>query len=327
MRKDKSGFWSALSELVVRKKKPDSQVLSDNLPATEWPDLPVVSEKIQQLITGGKPDLYQNPLLYALRRWGNKLPAAGLKLLFMGKTRQLPWFYSIPEISEIVVVDPEDMEEIEKAASQDKRISIYQTDWKAPDFPAGLFHLAFFWDYLANQVNLEKLFNNLGQKLAIGGLVILKEYVGPERYQFTGEQLGVANALLALFPENNRRDIAGILLKEQIPPDLGWLLANYPSLAVRSSDIIGLVRKNFNIHEEEELGGTVISPLLMGIMHCFINADAKSRRLLETVWKLERELLKNRLLENDNWFASAWNPGRRSQDNPGADGFQDDFLL
>ena len=54
-------------------------------------------------------------------------------------------------------------------------------------------------------------FNHLGETMRLiaralgpGGLLIMDEYVGPSRFQWTSAQMRAANALLAALPEHRR---------------------------------------------------------------------------------------------------------------------------
>lgn len=128
---------------------------------------------------------------------------------------------------------------------------------------------------------LKALIPRLHNWLKPDGLLVLHEYVGPARFQWTPEQLREANALLAKLPDTHRTVWGHSRLKSRCyqPGRLAmWL--NDPSEAVESDQILPLLRQHFREVEVRALGGTLLHLLLADIAHHFITPDETALSLL-----------------------------------------------
>lgn len=196
---------------------------------------------------------------------------------------------------------------------------------------------------------LEHAFVQVEQALKPGGLFILNEYVGPNRFQFPSAQRQAIQACLDLLPPAYRQlspqvaqaRLSGDGRQTVLPSDLpqrlldkwrdGDLLAAVgrrlrllraahagaplakttaslptarsviavdPSEAVRSAEIVPLLRQHFDIVEYKPLGGTILQFLLADIARNF-QRDEAGARLLEMLFAIEDALLDAGHLESD----------------------------
>jgi SAM-dependent methyltransferase len=143
---------------------------------------------------------------------------------------------------------------------------------------------------------LEKI-NSL---LKPGGLLIVNEFVGPSRFQWTPRQLQAANALLALIPDSYKRRWPDGKIKMNIaaPGRLRMRLAD-PSEAAQSALILPLCREMFTPLEEIKKGGTLINLVFFEIAHHFLQADESAAKIMQTCFAVEDILMQSEEISSD----------------------------
>jgi ubiquinone/menaquinone biosynthesis C-methylase UbiE len=148
--------------------------------------------------------------------------------------------------------------------------------------------------------NLEHILLEIGNSLKDGGLFIFNEYVGPNRFQWTDKQLGIANELLKLLPEKYRFDPTTGRNKESIErPSIDQMIATDPSEAVRSEDIMSLIEERFDVIHTVEYGGTLLNLVLDNIIVNFDEKSPEDMALLQLIFYVEKLLVRERVLENN----------------------------
>lgn len=128
--------------------------------------------------------------------------------------------------------------------------------------------------------------------LKTGGLVIINEYVGPNRLNFPKEQIEFCNRCLnEVVPLENRK----ILLLNKYKTRcyrtgrIRMILSD-PSECVDSESILPVLRNAFNEVEFINLGGNILMPTLKHIAHHFVNKNENT--IIELIQK-ESEYLSN----------------------------------
>ena len=188
---------------------------------------------------------------------------------------------------------------------------------------------------------LEHICDQMSQALKPGGLLILLEYIGPNRFQFPTRQKEVANLCLQLLPEKYRRyvttpsiqptgsagrkrslqwtisrvndklrdgsllstirrhlrlrfasssDQAVIKISVDFPTARS-VIADDPSEAIRSEDILNVLQRNFEIVEKRDWGGNLVQFLLHGIAGNFSDEDIESQDLIRMLFNIEDTLI------------------------------------
>ena len=128
------------------------------------------------------------------------------------------------------------------------------------------------------------------------GLLVIHEFVGPDRMNFPKHQMQAINKALAIIPETHRRVYKTSFNKNKVYKP-GWLrtvLAD-PSECVESSQIRPLVKKHFSVVEEKEMGGNLLMLLLKDIAYHFETLTAENQALLQQLYALEDDYLKDHL--------------------------------
>lgn len=269
-----------------------------------WSDPPGLASRLESLTTGGHAGWRGNFPAYALNRWGGKVASRPVKALLLaggGTERLVAWLDAIPGIEGITLVRESNADGEEGKAG---RIAIREIGW--PELSAEEeYHLIVADHAVSRLPHIEPCLEKLEHALAVGGVFALRDYTGPDRFQFSHAQMEVANALLPLLPPERRVDVSGETRKAQETPPLAWVINNDPLAAVNSREVRAGVAATFTILEEADLGGTVLMPLLAGIGHNFLDASEESIGLLDALWKTERALIDADLLPSDHWFAVA----------------------
>jgi SAM-dependent methyltransferase len=189
---------------------------------------------------------------------------------------------------------------------------------------------------------LEEICRQMREALKPGGLLILYEYIGPNRFQFPARQKEVANLCLQLLPERYRAysmkprpalakrpgrksgyrwlmrrvfdklqdgtllsttqrylELRLAAMKSRAPekaaidfPSARAVMADDPSEAIRSADILGVLQENFEILEKRDWGGNIVQFLLHGIAGNFSDEDVCSQDLVRMLLEIEDTLIK-----------------------------------
>lgn len=133
-----------------------------------------------------------------------------------------------------------------------------------------------------------------------GGLLIVNEFVGPSRFQWTARQLQAANAMLSLIPREYRRRWPDGKIKNKIdaPGRLRMRFAD-PSEAAESSLTLPLLKEMFATLEVKCKGGALTSLVFHEIAHHFLQADETSERILRFCFAAEDLLIQNGEISSD----------------------------
>ncbi|MFI5174101.1 MAG: class I SAM-dependent methyltransferase [Terriglobia bacterium] len=191
-------------------------------------------------------------------------------------------------------------------AGVDGRLHFSRTDLNALTLPASAYDLILCPMSLHHVRNLERLFSQARSALCPGGLLVLNEYVGPDRFQWGEKQLRYANALLHKLPQRYRRNLAPRRWRRWIEPyrtrvrrRWQWrLMMEDPSEAIRSSEIVPALEQEFEIVERRDYGGTLLCPVLDRIAGNFTENEADRELLLEA-FAYEQELIRQGELSSD----------------------------
>jgi SAM-dependent methyltransferase len=169
--------------------------------------------------------------------------------------------------------------------------------------PREAFDVAFFSHALHHIERLEHLCEEARAALRPDGFLLVNEFIGPSRHQWTDFQLQVCNRLLDALPEHLRLDISR--LPERVPrPRISrisvaeWLRCD-PSEAVRSAEIVPAIERSFEILERRDFGGTVLQKLLENIAGNFLPENPDQSAIVRVLIELESVLIETGLLTSD----------------------------
>lgn len=151
---------------------------------------------------------------------------------------------------------------------------------------------------------LEHFFEQIRLALKDNGIFVMREYVGPNRLQFSDEQLALVKDILSSIPVKYRTMWYGLPKKTEKRVKLSKLMKADPSEAVRSEDILPVMKSELEIVHFANTGGTILHPLLNGIAMNF-ERDERGDAILRDLIARERKLVKEGSLPSDYMFCIA----------------------
>jgi ubiquinone/menaquinone biosynthesis C-methylase UbiE len=168
------------------------------------------------------------------------------------------------------------------------------------ELPSRSFDFIYFFQSLHHIEALEHVLGQCQRALRPDGQLLINEFVGPSRFQWTAQQLDMASQLTALVPEELRRDLQGGGLKTQVVrPTIQHMIRHDPSEAVRSSEIEKLVRAQFDVVGEWNWGGTLNHLVFQNIAANFDQENAYHRSIIELLIHHENVLVREGILPSD----------------------------
>lgn len=131
------------------------------------------------------------------------------------------------------------------------RIRYFAADFNAIPLPRAAYDIVFIHQALHHVAALEKLLPGIMAALEPEGLLYLDEYIGPSRTDWNDRLIAPHRRLFATLPAEAKRT-----------PSLALpIQADDPSEAIRSSEIMPLVRAGFDVKEIRGYGGNLLSVL------------------------------------------------------------------
>jgi len=133
--------------------------------------------------------------------------------------------------------------------------------------------------------------------LVNNGVLIINEYVGPTRLQWTRHQLDAANSALRSIPKKWRRTrLPGYTKNKVYRPGLWRMILADPSEAIDSLSIRKALSANFSAEMEREYGGNLLHLVFKDIAHNFLPTenDADRLKVLQDQFDLEDQFIRER---------------------------------
>jgi len=179
------------------------------------------------------------------------------------------------------------------------RVAYFVADLNEHRFEPRRYDAAFASMAVHHIRNLEHFFAQLQQTLTPGAFFISNEFVGPNQFQWTDRQMDLANELLNTIPEEYRRSLVSGHVKTRVTRQtIAHMNAVDPTEAVRSADIIPLMRTSFDFVEEVRYGGTLLNLILEEIAGNFADTE-EDLAILQPLFDAERRYIETGVLSSD----------------------------
>ncbi len=275
-----------------------------------WYQVPAVEARQNRLISGDERQTAVNYTINLLQ------VGKGLKALSIGcgsGTREIAWaetgiFESILaiDISEERIIEAK----TNGTRSPDGSVIQFETaDIRKKHFLPGSFDMVIAEGILHHISPLEPLLDEVLSSLRPNGFLVVNEYVGPDRFQWTPNQIRYCNALLALIPVEFRTYRGtGIPKKWVFRPGTLSMRIHDPSEAVESSKISDLISRKFKVISRRDYGGAILHPLLKDIAHHFVESTPATAEILQFLFDSEDYLMRMGAIESDFSFLIAQKP-------------------
>lgn len=263
--------------------------------ASDFWMIPLVRKRWNKIISGDENTGYENYVN------GKYLSGkSGLKMLSVGcgtggRERVFAGFESIESIDAIDMAELQ-LEEARNLAKEQNinKINYFTADFLSYPFPENHYDIILFHSSLHHFKTIERLLpERILPLLKDDGILVIHEYAGPNRLQWTQDQLDEVNRLLNTIPAKYRHRYGSNAVKNKVyRPGLLRMKLIDPSEAVDSAAIIPALHKYCKTLEEKPLGWNIIHLLLKDISHHFVEPDATASDILEKLFIAEDNFTK-----------------------------------
>lgn len=268
---------------------------SGYMPPDNWWNIPAVRQRWNEKITGNP---HQNYIEYVTKKYIEPMGhACSMLSIGCGTGSQEIEFASYPYCCKIHAIDLAEnniafaqKQAAQKGLSNLKFFCSSLQDFKSQEkYDVILFHSS-----LHHLKSVSTVLTEIKQMLKQDGILIVHEYVGPNRIAWTESQLALVNQILGQMPLKFKTYYgSGKVKKRQTAPGTLRMILSDPSEAVDSSNIRLALSQNFSALEEKEYGGNILAPLLKGISHHFIDENIETKSLLLDFFKKEDIFIQN----------------------------------
>lgn len=258
---------------------------------TAWWEIPAVRKRWNKIITGNSETDYLKYLHnnYFIEGATILSPGCGtgekeIKIASMPKVKRLDAF----DIAEkrIAIAN-------EKAKSKNlDNIIFIVADIENFTPQENFYDVILFDSFLHHVQDIDKILIRFLTSLKDDGILVINEYVGQNRFQWTTEQLQKANELLLKIPKHLRkREFDGKIKTKIFRPGILRMILSDPSEAVNSEAILPEIHKHTEIIEEKPYGGNLLQLILKDISHNFINETDENRQVLKFLFGEEDKFI------------------------------------
>ena len=154
--------------------------------------------------------------------------------------------------------------------------------------------------------NLEHAYAQIERCMRRDATLVVSEYVGPNRFQYSNDVLSMINALLRAIPRELRQPF-----EERTRPTPEEMIANDPTEAVRAEELVAFTERFFDVQERRDIGGTILQHLLYDIVQNFRFEVPRERSLLEMLCTIEAMLVDGGRIPCDFVMLAATKKGSR----------------
>lgn len=256
--------------------------------------VPSVTKRWNKLITGNENTLYETYLTdkYFKNKEKIRILALGtgvcsheIRLAEMNPNCEIECYDFSDELLKKAkaISDEKQLKNISYFAEHILKYDFKHKKYDVVFFHASLHHFDRIYEFL-DQVVIK----NLEPK----GLLIINEFVGAKRLQYSKIQLDYINKAITAIPKEFRKIFKTNIYKNKYYGSgvLRMIIAD-PSECVDSDSILPAIHKKFHILEEKFYGNNILQSALKDISHHFVELNPEKQEVLEKVFALEDELL------------------------------------
>ena len=268
-----------------------------------WTQHPKVQERLNFLVSG---NAHKNRFEHFMERYlQGKMPVERALTLGCGHgelERGLAQ-YNFATLHEGVDIADGAIAEAARLAAEAglKNIAYRIADINSIELPRNTYDVIFGVGSIHHTARLEHLFEQVAKSLKPDGFFFLDEFVGPSHFQWGDAQLAAINKAAAALPRRYRMCVDKPLEPKPIVTRISVAEMNAvdPSEAVRSSEIVALLPKYFDVLETKGAGGSLLHLLLEHIAGNFDEGDPDGMAQLQSLFNLEDELMASGTLQHD----------------------------
>ncbi len=289
------GFSYAIEKATFNKeKRTKSAFNTTDTETSNWWMIPRVIERWNKLITGDEHTSYEQYISDNVLRGYDSLD-----LVSIGSgacSHELALAELNPHWDILCIDISDNLLEKAKDTARSKELTnirflnknIYDCDLPNDHFDVVLFHASLHhFDHLEAFIP-----NEVKGKLKPKGKLVINEYVGPRRLQYSTLQIREINKCIKVIDKEYRSILRTNLYKNHYYGSgiLRMIIAD-PSECIDSHHILPVIHKNFTTLEEKPFGGSLLMSALKDISHHFIELDERKEKVLNDLFHLEDEYL------------------------------------
>jgi len=274
---------------------------TEDLP-TNWWDIPYVTRRRNQLVSGNAQVGYREYI--SKRYFGGNTEMHALSLGCGTGNKELEWV-KLGKFSRIDAYDVSE-ERITFANSvaayngYDRKIYYKVGDVMDIEMNDNIYDIIFVDQSLHHFSPLEDILQRINRSLKWNGYLIVNEFVGPTRFQWSDRQLEVVNGLLTILPMKYKTLWESDDVKQSLhKPSILSMIMDDPSEAIESGKIMRLLHSIFNVVDLCAYGGNILHLLLSGIAHNFLSDDAETKKYLDIISMIEDQLIESGEMDSD----------------------------
>lgn len=189
------------------------------------------------------------------------------------------------------------MEQTKKTAQEKQlqNIHFFSENVLTQPFEENHYDIVFFHASLHHFDKIDSFLKSVVIKtLKMGGYLVVNEFVGNDRLQFSKEQICTINKAIQAIPKKYRKIYkANFYKKKFYGSGVLRMIAADPSECVDSSSILPAIYKYFDTVEEKFYGNNIIMSALKDIAHHFAVEDDEKTAILKKVFEIEDCFLQN----------------------------------
>jgi len=291
------GFYFLLTKLSVKgKSRTISSFNSLNINSSNWWIIPQVKERWNYLISGDPNVNYET---FVSEKYFNRGQKIRMLSIGSGVCSHEIEFARINPNWEVWCIDFSN-KLLNKAAENARCMQVNNIYFLNEDIytfkPAQeKFDLILFHSSLHHFKNMHQFMNNVVvNNLVAGGKLLINEYVGAKRLQYSRTQHKAINKGLKKIPSSHKKIYKTNLTKRRYYGSgvIRMMLAD-PSECIESDLILPSIANRFSVIFEKKYGGNLLMPVLKDISHHFIEPSIESEQYLNQLFVLEDEYLQS----------------------------------
>jgi len=184
-------------------------------------------------------------------------------------------------------------EAVERArAAAPPKITYGVVDLNRDELPRQTYDIVVAHAVLHHVANLEHAYAQIERTLRDDGTLIVNEYVGPNRFQYSDRVLSIMNELLRCLPPELRRGaVDPVIYEERRRPTVDEMIAIDPTEAVRAEELIAFTENTFEVIDRRNIGGTILQHLLYDLAQNFRFDVPHERAMVELLCTIEAMLV------------------------------------
>ena len=272
---------------------------TERVAGSHWLECQAVVKRCNELISGDPTVDY---IQYISAKYLRGRDLTGLSLGCGAGDAECEWYAlnHFATLEGIDVSDPLIRLANEKARKHGfDRLKFTKRDVNSTLLTSASYDVIFGEHALHHFAHLDELFGRIARALKPDGLLVMNEFVGPTRFQWTERQLEVVNGALAIVPAKYRRMADGRVKTWVSRPGRLRMILSDPSESVDSSSLLPAFHKHFDVVEFRPFGGTILQLLLHRIAGNFQPDDPQAVDVLHMLFQIEDTAIRLGDVSND----------------------------